>query len=189
MPRRERCAVQIGLIGALLALAGCGASPTDEPFQKTRPRTADVLGTWTMEPSCRAYLTKKGYGLEPTRLVLRRDAAYSLVGMPNWSSEYGTCKRTYRASRGDWRLTHDISGWYVYLIPEAGEGSNWQGHQCLYVRREGPPYLLYATTMDPDVDKAVFFERESQEAEERPPLPAATRPTRTRARTTRGTGS
>jgi len=148
----------IVLTGAL-SCGGCEPSPTDEPFLKVRPKVGDLLGTWCIETTARAYLSKQGYDVAASRLVLRGDGSYSLAGMPNWFEEHDQRRRTVCGSSGKWVLASNVSGWYVRLKPDRGDGRHWENDCVLAVRRQRPPYLLYGATVDPDTDRAVFFMR------------------------------
>lgn len=148
---------------ALLA-TGCmnnGIEWSELSFTRSRPRQADLVGTWTPTAKTRRDMKGRGrYSKTDAKLILAADGTCSVVDMPDWwRGGFGESHRLYESGQGKWRIEEEKDVGTIYVLglelPE--------GHQSVHLSRQKPPYQLHLTLGDPDSGNYMLFERETPE--------------------------
>lgn len=104
------------MLGALaaIALVGCVGDPYLSSYTKSKPKEADLIGTWLPHKDTIKDMRDRGrYEVDnaQTRLTLLSDGSFEMVDMPDWWREpLGRSHGRLQTDRGTWKLKEHSPG-------------------------------------------------------------------------------
>ena len=156
--RRKRRSYLFATVIALSLLA-CIGDPNLSSYTKTRPKEADLIGTYVPDKSTikdmhdrGAYSTAKAR----TSLTLRADGTFEMIDMPDWWREpFGTSHGRLESDFGTWRVAeHTPGGWWELAV----DFPKWGG-TVIPLSGKNPPYVILFVLGDPDSSNSMSFVR------------------------------
>ena len=162
--------VRVVVVAACVAaFAGCQHDPYADDFTITKPKTADVVGTYalseqTVTDTLVAQLkARDGSAPASHTLVLRYDGTFAASNAPVWVEDRKTdiwSVSYFKSFSGKWKVettgsVGSASVWGVSLSPNPAFNSG--------ISFSGPksPYKIILTYGDPDEEKVMIYERQS----------------------------
>ena len=126
-------------------------------YTRSRPKEADLVGTWTVtEKTARDIRDRGGYAKSDPKIVLLADGTCSVIDMPDWwRGGFGHSHKQLESGQGKWKIEKEENVWTIYVLGLELPA----GHQTVHLSRQRPPYLLHATLGDPDSGNYMIFER------------------------------
>ncbi|MEO8207144.1 MAG: hypothetical protein ABI615_13265 [Chthoniobacterales bacterium] len=150
------------LILPLLFLAGCRPGfMAGLDFARSQPKAEDIVGVWTPDKATLRDIRERGhYASVETKIILRKDGAFSISNIPDWWSDgFGYPHGKFESSEGKWEFRAGKSLWKIWelclITPK--------GNRQMMILHQKAPYSIFIYVGDPDNDDAMIFERTSSE--------------------------
>ena len=154
----------LALLSLLLVIPGCQYDPYASSFTTTKPKDADLVGTYTLtEHSSWLVKERGGYGKQSASITIGDDGTLRFTDVPDWWSESaGKPGGQYDNAPGHWKVERRQKQWWMLSASfEKGALARWARGFIAQVQLVGekPPYMLHLTIGDPDSGEAMQFEK------------------------------
>lgn len=147
-------------IAVLLSTVVCVTPNLDtENFVREQPAEADLVGTYKLIETSQQLIEEEG-GYEPRDISVKlaADGSFEIKNIPDWWwDSFGKASGSFGSGTGTWKIVAHQQWWDVQFDIE--EGDIPYGGTSVPIAGEAPPYRLWFQVGDPDLGRAMIFER------------------------------
>ena len=156
--------LRLPIVAAVVALAGgCQGDPYYDDYARARPATADLVGTWELDPARSDWRPAPGTPAIARSFRLDADGTAVANAIPDVFALGPGGKAAGAADLagpGRWRLSFDQGAfWTLRVAIPAGPGADPGVEVILHPIGQASPYQIYATIGDPDEGRKLAFKR------------------------------
>lgn len=148
----------------LLFLAACQYDPYTSEYTSHRPNDSDLPGEYVATVETRELIRNAhSYPACNPQVILHADHTFEIKDVPDWFITEGDAGTKLVSGSGTWALQQHQEWWALGILFRESTGQSvFKGPfgMDFMLVGEKPPYLVHMTIGDPDMGKAMQFQKQ-----------------------------